>query len=65
MPGNDGGGLKNFQRVQCLRRKAIQANEHKPIDIAEDEPLRRFPSQNNELLPKDENFRLQCRTRPE
>jgi hypothetical protein len=56
---------EDFQHVQNIRIQLIKPGKHPTIDVAEDYPLRRFPPQHIELVPKDKDFGLQGRPRPE
>jgi len=58
-------GLENFQRVQHIGCEAIEASEHEPIDVVEDEALGRLALQHIELMTKNENFSVQRSARPE
>jgi hypothetical protein len=65
MPCDHCRGLENFQRVEHAGRQAIETSENEPIDVAEDKAPRRLTPQYIELMAKDENFGVQCSTRPE
>jgi hypothetical protein len=45
--------------------RAIEASEHEPIDVVEDEALGRLALQHIELMTKNENFSVQRSARPE
>ena len=65
MPSDHRCRLENFQRVQHPGHQTIELRKHETIDIAEDRSLRRFTTQHIELMPKDKDFGVQCRLRPE
>ena len=65
MPSDHRLGLEDFQRVQRIRSQPIEPSKHQPIDVADHHPLRGSTPQHIELMPKDEDFGLQCRPRPE
>ena len=62
MPTNNGLWLHDRQGVQDAWRNLIEAGENQTIDIAESEPLRRFPSQHVELLAQRQDFCLKRRS---
>ena len=62
MPTDNGLRLYDRQGVQDAWRNLIEAGENQTIDIAESEPLRRFPSQHVELLAQRQDFCLKRRS---
>src|SRR6185295_12968871 len=54
-----------FRRVHHIGCEAIEASEHEPIDVVEDEALGRLALQHIELMTKNENFSVQRSARPE
>src|SRR5262249_27942285 len=65
MPTQDGLGLEDFERVECLGEDAIESDKQQSIDVADGNALRRSVSQYIELMSKDQVFGLQCCARPE
>ena len=62
MPTNNGLWLYDRQSVQDAWGNLIEAGENQTIDIAESEPLRRFPAQHVELLAQREDLCLKRRS---
>jgi len=53
MPTQDGLGLEDFERVECLGEDAIESDKQQSIDVADGHALRRSVSQYIELMSKD------------
>src|SRR5260370_36646789 len=64
MPTDDCIRLDDRQRIACLGKQSIEANEYQVVEDAERESLRRSPPQNIYLLPQCPNLCLERRPRP-
>jgi hypothetical protein len=65
MPADDRLRLDDHQGVQNAGYKPIKARENEPVEIAENKPLRRFSSQDIELVAKRPDLCFERGSRPE
>ena len=56
MPPDDRVRLHYQQSIHNARRDPIETGKKEAIEIAESEPLRRFPSQHSELMAQRQDL---------
>ena len=56
MPTDNRLRLNDHQGLHNARRKPIEAGKNQTIEIAESEPLRRFPSEHSELMAQRQDL---------
>ncbi len=59
MPADNSLRLQDHQGIRNARRNPIEAGKNQTIEIAEGEPLWRFPSQHIELVAQRHDLRLE------
>jgi hypothetical protein len=64
VPSDYGPGPNNRKRIKNARDEAIETNEHQSVDGTEGLFLGGGSSQNNNLLPQRQNFRVEHCPRP-